>query len=234
MSVRKYKHLFFDLDHTLWDFDANARATLEQLHLDLKLPEKGVHDFDLFYKNYAAHNERLWEKYRNGHIKQDELRIKRMWLALLDFQIADEELSRQLSELFLQLMPNRTLIFPHTQEVLQYLTDQGYQLHLITNGFEDTQHRKLKNSGLHHYFNAIVTSEGSNSLKPQKEIFQYAMDKAGATVEESIMIGDSLDVDVLGAMNIGMDQVHVNFNGSPQGIKPTYTVTTLKQLEEIF
>jgi putative hydrolase of the HAD superfamily len=171
MQQGKYRHIFFDLDHTLWDFDANARATLEQLHLDLNLPAKGVHDFDLFYRKYLAHNEILWERYRNGSIKQDELRIKRMWLTLLDFRIADDELSRQLSELFLQLLPTRTILFPDTIEVLNYLSEKGYGLHLITNGFEHTQHSKLKSSGLHKFFEHVITSEGSNSLKPKKEIF---------------------------------------------------------------
>jgi putative hydrolase of the HAD superfamily len=230
----KYKHLFFDLDHTLWDFDANARATLEQLHLDLKLVDKGIHDFDLFYKNYLQHNEVLWKRYRNGQIRQDELRIKRMWLTLLDFQIADEDLSRQLNELFLQLLPTRTILFPDTKEVLQYLTDKGYKLHLITNGFELTQHAKLRHSGLAVFFKEVITSEGSESLKPQKEIFDYALNKTGAKVEESIMIGDTLDVDILGAMNAGMDQVHVNFNGSEQNIQPTYTIKTLLELKDIF
>ncbi len=228
----KYKHLFFDLDHTLWDFDANAKATLQQLHLDLKLVDKGIHDFDAFYKNYLEHNEKLWARYRNGYIKQEELRIKRMWLTLLDFRVADEELARQLSELFLQLLPTRTLIFPDTKEVLQYLTDKDYELHLITNGFELTQHSKLKGSGLDSFFKEIVTSESSNSLKPQKEIFEYALKKTGAKVNESIMIGDSIEVDIAGAMSVGMDQVHVNYNNAAQELKPTYTVTALNQMKE--
>ena len=148
----KYKHLFFDLDHTLWDFDANAKATLQQLHLDLNLVDKGIRDFDQFHKNYLQHNERLWARYRNGQIRQDELRIKRMWLTLLDFQIADEDLTRQLSELFLQLLPTRSILFPDTKEVLHYLTEKGYNLHLITNGFEKTQHAKLQHSGLSIFF----------------------------------------------------------------------------------
>ncbi|RYY63213.1 MAG: noncanonical pyrimidine nucleotidase, YjjG family, partial [Chitinophagaceae bacterium] len=135
MPQRKYRHLFFDLDHTLWDFDANARATLQQLHLDLKLPERGIADFDAFYDTYIAHNDKLWERYRKGYIRQEELRLKRMWLTLLDFKIADEALSRQLSELFLQLLPTRTLIFPDTKEVLSYLQEKGYGMHMITNGF---------------------------------------------------------------------------------------------------
>ena len=230
----KYQHLFFDLDHTLWDFDANARATLQQLHLHLKLVDKGIHDFDLFHKKYLQHNEKLWARYRAGQIKQDELRIKRMWLTLLDFQVADEDLTRQLSELFLQLLPTRTILFPDTKEVLHYLTGKGYQLYLITNGFEKTQHEKLSSSGLNIFFKEVITSEGANSLKPQKEIFDFALNKANATVEESIMIGDTLDVDILGAMNAGIDQVHVNFNNTPQDLRPTYTVTTLKELMNIF
>lgn len=229
----KYKHLFFDLDHTLWDFDANAKATLQQLHLDLNLVDKGIHDFDLFYKNYLEHNEKLWARYRSGYIKQEELRIKRMWLTLLDFQIADEELARQLSELFLQLLPTRTIVFPDTREVLEYLTGKGYQLHLITNGFELTQYSKLKSSGLNIFFKEVITSEGSNSLKPQKEIFDYALRKTGATIAESIMIGDSIEVDIAGAIAAGMDQVHVNYNDAEQSLQPTYTIKALRELKEL-
>lgn len=234
MKEKKYTHLFFDLDHTLWDFDANAKATLQKLHIDLKLPDRGIHDFDHFYRNYLAHNEKLWDRYRKGYIKQEELRLKRMWLTLLDFRIADEALSKQLSELFLQLLPTRTILFPDTMNVMHYLKNKNYQLHLITNGFEETQHSKLKSSGLHVFFKNVITSEGSNSLKPQREIFEYAMQKAGATTSESIMIGDNLEVDIAGAMSVGMDQVHVNFNGAAQDINPTYTITTLKELEKIF
>jgi len=194
--------------------------------------DKGIHDFDLFYKNYLEHNERLWARYRNGYIKQEELRIKRMWLTLLDFHIADEALAKQLSELFLQLLPTRTILFPDTKEVLQYLSDKDYHLHLITNGFELTQHSKLKSSGLDIFFKHVITSEGSNSLKPQKEIFDYALMKAGAKVEESLMIGDSIEVDIAGAIAAGMDQVHVNYNGAEQSLVPTYTITKLEQLKE--
>lgn len=230
----KYKNLFFDLDHTLWDFDANAKESLRQLHIDLKLAEKGIHDFDLFHRNYLLHNAKLWARYRHGQIKQEELRLKRMWLTLLDFQVADEHLARQLNELFLQLLPTRTLLFPDTIEVLEYLTAKNYKLHIITNGFEKTQHSKLESSGLRLYFKEVITSEGSNSLKPQKEIFDFALSRARALVEESIMIGDALDIDILGAKNAGMDQVHVNYNSEEQSFQPTYTITALRELKGIF
>lgn len=233
-----YRHLFFDLDHTLWDFEANSRQTLEQLYRELQLKDRGVHDFDLFHRNYLQHNDKLWDRYRNGYIKVDELRWKRMWLTLLDFRIADEALSRDMGIRFLELLPTRKLLFPHTLDILDYLTGKGYQLHLITNGFEKTQHGKLRSSGLDGYFREVITSEGSNSLKPHREIFEYAFRKTGALPEESIMIGDTIDVDILGAVNAGIDQVHVNHLNREvelvNGKKPTYTVFSLKELENIF
>jgi len=230
----KYRHLFFDLDHTLWDFEANAHATLKELHESLKLEERGIDDFDLFHKNYLVHNERLWTKYREGKIKQDELRLKRMSLALLDFKIADENLTKEMSTRFLDLLPTRTILFPYSKEILLYLKNKNYEIHLITNGFEKTQHSKLKYSGLTDFFKEVITSEGSNSLKPHKDIFDFALNKSGASKEESIMLGDSFEVDIVGAMNAGIDQVYINHLRLDPPIKPTYTVTSLKKLEEIF
>ncbi len=235
----KYKHLFFDLDHTLWDFEANSRLTLQELYDTLKLEAAGINDFDLFHKNYLAHNDKLWDRYRNGYIKVDELRWKRMWLTLLDFKIANEQLAREMGVLFLDLLPTRKLLFPHTIEILNYLKEKNYRLHLITNGFEKTQHSKLKSSGLDGYFMEVITSEGSNSLKPKREIFEYAFQKTGASLHESIMIGDTVEVDILGGMNAGIDQVHVNhLTKEPVPVMEnkfaTYTVYSLKELEGIF
>jgi len=230
----KYKHLFFDLDHTLWDFEANSKATLKELHDTMQLEARGVNNFDLFHKKYIAHNELLWERYRNGFIRQEELRIKRMILALLDFKIADEELAKELSARFLDLLPTRTILFPHAKEILKYLKEKGYELHLITNGFEKTQHNKLIYSGLSPFFKEVITSEGSGSLKPNKEIFQYALEKCCTKPSECVMIGDNIEVDIMGALNAGIDQVYVNHLGIAPEVKPTYTVGSLKELEEIF
>lgn len=234
----KYKHLFFDLDHTLWDFEANSRQTLLELYNAFQLTDRGIHDFDLFHRNYLLHNDKLWDRYRNGYIKVDELRWKRMWLTLLDFKLADEPLAREMGIRFLDLLPTRKLLFPYTIEILNYLQSKQYRIHLITNGFEKTQYGKLKSSGLDGYFEAVITSEGSNSLKPHKEIFEYAFQKTGAFPEESIMIGDTIEVDILGAVNAGIDQVHVNHLTKDielvNGQKPTYTVFSLKELESIF
>jgi len=237
-SAITYKHIFFDLDHTLWDFEANAKATLQHLYTTLDLATRGVDDFERFYRNYLLHNEKLWGRYRNGFIRQDELRIKRMRLSLLDFKITDEPLAETMSRAFLDLLPSRTLLFPHAIEILDYLSNKGYVLHLITNGFEKTQHSKLKYSGLTHYFNAVITSEASGSLKPKPEIFTYAFEKAGAMPAESVMIGDTLEVDILGARNAGIHQIHVNHISQEieplsDGSFPTHTVFSLLELKNI-
>lgn len=230
----KYKHLFFDLDHTLWDFDANAKSTLTDLYTLFELDKRVAAPFEDFYRKYLYHNEILWDKYHNGQITADDLKWKRMWRTLLDFKIGDEVLARQLSANFLEILPTKNILFPYTFEILDYLLDKKYVLHLITNGFEKTQWSKINNSGLAKYFTHMITSEISNSLKPKKEIFDYAMNKAGASLRESIMIGDNLDADIQGAINAGMDSVFVNHINATAHLQPTYTIYHLKELETIF
>lgn len=230
-----YKHLFFDLDHTLWDFNTNAKHALADVFTQLDILAKINVDFDTFYERYLVHNAHLWARYEKGFIGVDELKWKRMWRTLLDFKIADEALSKKLSAAFLEILPTKKEVFPHTFEILQHLRDEGYELHLITNGFEKTQWSKLKNCGLDKYFTHVITSEASNSLKPKKEIFQYAMDMANATIENSIMIGDNLNADIQGALDAGMHCIYVNHIDEDAGaVLPTYTITHLQQLEAIF
>ncbi|KYP15726.1 YjjG family noncanonical pyrimidine nucleotidase [Flavihumibacter sp. CACIAM 22H1] len=232
--MKHYSHLFFDLDHTLWDFEENARLTLEHIYKQLNLSTVGVSDFTYFHERYCYHNDKLWERYRKGFIKVDELRWKRMWHTLLDFKIGDEQLARELSAAFLAHLPFRNRLFPYAVELLTYLHNKGYSLHLITNGFESVQHAKLKNSGIDHFFGKVITSEGSNSLKPNREIFDYAFRVTGAVPETSIMIGDHLEADILGAKNAGMDQVFVNHIKITPSISPTYTVYGLEEMMALF
>jgi len=229
----KYRHVFFDLDHTLWDFDTNAREALEELYARLDLKSKGIDDFEKFYRHYLHHNNILWDRYHKGFITTEELKWKRMWRVLLEFKNGSEELAREMSEHFLEILPARRNVFPYTFEILDYLKAKNYQLHLITNGFEKTQWRKLKNSGLDKYFTEVITSEASNSIKPNKEIFEYAIQKTGARIEESIMIGDNLDADIVGAVNAGIDSVFVNHLKEEKQSPSTYTVYNLKELEGI-
>ena len=233
-TIMKYKHLFFDLDHTLWNYETNAKETFEQLYITNKLKEKGILDFDSFFKQYSKHNEELWKRYTSGTLKQEELRWKRFWLTLLDFKIADEILSKKMSVEFLDELPNRKNVFPYTIEILEYLTAKNYTLHLITNGFDSVQRIKLSNSNLTKYFKEIITSEKANSLKPNKEIFEFALNVSGASLQESIMIGDNIDADIKGAMKAGLDTMFVNYLYIKTDINPTYTIHHLKELEEIF
>ena len=228
-----YKDLFFDLDHTLWDFELNSKETMQELYSTHHIAALGITDFDAFFNIYTAHNHRLWDRYSKGFIKQEELRWKRIYLSLLDFKIANEQLSKEMSLEFLQILPTKKKLFPHTIEILNYLKDKNYKMHLITNGFESVQMQKIKNAEIAHYFTEVITSETSNSLKPNKEIFEFALKTANATLSESIMIGDNETADIQGGINIGMDTVFVNHLNVAPTIPATYTITHLKELAEL-
>ena len=229
-----YKDLFFDLDHTIWDFELNSKETLWDLHLKYELEAKGIHDFDVFYSQYSVHNHRLWDRYTKGFIKQEELRWKRIYLSLLDYKIADEALSKEMSVDYLDILPNKKNLFPYTIEILDYLKNKDYKMHLITNGFESVQFKKIKNSNIADYFIEVITSEASNSLKPNKEIFDYALKACNAKLETSIMIGDNESADIQGAINVGMDSIFVNHLQIQPTVPATHTITHLKELENIF
>jgi putative hydrolase of the HAD superfamily len=156
-----------------------------------------------------------------------------MWLALLDYRIADEALAKKMSAQFLELLPTKKNLFPYTLEILNYLQAKNYQLYLVTNGFENVQYNKIKNSNLQQYFQYVITSEASNSLKPNKEIFEYALQKANAVAKESVMIGDNLDADIQGGINAGIDTIFVNHLNVVPHIKATYEIKHLKELETI-
>lgn len=229
-----YAHIFFDLDHTLWDFETNSKETLQELFFTHKLAETVTPDFEGFYQKYFHHNKRLWHRYNHGFIRQEELKWKRMWHTLLEYKLGDEKLAKQLSDDYLQILPHKKALFPYTIEILDYLTQKNYKLHLITNGFEKIQSTKLENAAIANYFTQIITSEAAMSLKPHKEIFDFAMQKAGSKYSESIMAGDNLDADISGAMNVGMDTIFVNHIREETTLQPTHTIYHLKELEEIF
>jgi putative hydrolase of the HAD superfamily len=228
-----YQHLFFDLDHTLWDFETNSKETLQEMFSSHCLHESVTPDFTLFFKKYSYHNKKLWDRYHHGFITQEDLKWKRMWHTLLEFKLGDEKLSKQLSGEFLEILPTKNKLFPYTIEILKYLTQKQYKLHLITNGFNTVQWRKLDNSGIGHYFSSVITSELACCLKPNKDIFDFAIGKAGCCYKESIMLGDNLDADIQGAMNAGMDTVFVNHIKEETVLKPTHVIHHLQELEDI-
>ncbi|UAY56513.1 YjjG family noncanonical pyrimidine nucleotidase [Arachidicoccus terrestris] len=232
--MKTYQHLFFDLDHTIWDFEANAKDALRESYLYHELALSGIEPYENFYERYTYHNKRLWDRYTKGLIIQRELKWKRMFLTLLDFKIADEPLARSLSQDFLDRLPIRKKVFPYTFEILDYLKNKNYQLHLITNGFNRIQEQKLVHAGLQDYFEVMVTSEISGCLKPHAGIFEYAMEATGAQPDKSIMIGDNLVADIQGAANFGIDSVFTNHIEDTTAHVATYEVRHLRELEDIF
>ena len=230
----KYKHIFFDLDHTLWDFETNSKETLYDLYHELQLATMGVGEVEQFHSTYHHHNNIFWDRFRKGFISREDLRWKRMWRTLLDYKLANEPLAKQMSERYLEILPTKKNLFADTFEILDYLKAKNYPMHLITNGFEKTQMAKLDNSGIRPYFTHIITSEAAGIMKPHVAIFEFAMQQTGATATSSIMIGDTLDADIEGGNRAGIDTVFFNPNHDPvDKIIPTFTIHNLSELRKL-
>ena len=204
--MKRYRDLFFDLDHTLWDFEGNSRAVLRELHAELGLLEHGI-DADGFLEVYEEVNAQLWGKMESGAIDKGVLRVLRFRNSLLHFGLKDDRLARTMGEEYLLRCPERSGLNPGAGELLRDL--QGhYRMHIITNGFHEVQLRKLVASSIKEHFEVIVSSEQAGAAKPSARIFQHALRAAGATAEASMMIGDNAVADVRGAREAGLDQVH--------------------------
>ena len=230
--MKKYKHLFIDLDRTIWDFEKNAAETFHDIYTKYKLKERGVESLELFTKTYKTHNDLLWSYYRKGEILKEVLSVQRFEMTLNDFGINNLLLAKQIGDDYISISPLKTNLFPYSHESLAYLKNK-YTLHLITNGFEEVQQTKIDVSDLRKYFHKIITSEEAGAKKPEKQIFEFALKKANAKPEESIMIGDDLKVDILGAKAFGIDQIYVNFERIPHSEDVTFEIDSLKKLQEI-
>jgi putative hydrolase of the HAD superfamily len=227
--MKKYFHIFFDLDNTLWDFDRNSAEVLEELFHKYKLTELGVTSFELFFNKYRLRNEMLWEQYRLGKIDKITLRDTRFSLTFWDLGLDSELAPPQLSEEYIKISPTKNYLFPHAHEVLEYLYAK-YTLHIITNGFEEAQHIKLKSADLTKYFSNIIISEHTGFRKPDIRIFQYSAESANTTPDKCLMVGDGLIVDILGAQEAGWDAVYFNPLKTPHSEKPTYEISSLDSL----
>lgn len=224
-----YKHLFFDLDRTLWDFDKNSEQTLLDIFQKWFLFKNCNCSFDDFLKIYRETNHQLWEDYRQNKISKEFLNVERFRKTLELLKCEHFEIAQQLADYYVEQSPLKTLLFPDAEYVLQQLKNR-YQLHIITNGFEEIQFRKLKNAKLEHYFSTVITSEMAGCKKPDPEIFTFSLKLANSKPFESIMIGDDPEVDILGAENYGMDSVFVNFGNVKTEIKSTFEVKNLLEL----
>jgi putative hydrolase of the HAD superfamily len=205
----KYKHIFFDLDHTLWDFDKNAEETLYELFQKYELAQLGMQSADIFIETYTRNNHELWANYHLGHISKQQLRETRFKNTFIELGLSPDILPSDFEDDYLRICPTKTNLFPHAKEVLAYLYEK-YQLHLISNGFTESTGIKLSTTGLTPFFKTIIISEVIGINKPDKAIFEYAIHAAGALKNESLMIGDSLEADIRGAMNFGMDAIYFN------------------------
>lgn len=198
--------VFFDLDHTLWDFDKNSELTFETI-FNKNHP---TIETKVFIEKYVPINQECWKLYQYDKITHAELRYNRLKYSFdaLDYSISDEEIYTIAND-YIRFLPENNHLFDGTIEVLDYL-NQKYNLHIITNGFAEVQYKKINNSNLGSYFQTITNSEMAGVKKPNPIIFDYALDLAKAKKESSIMIGDSLDADVQGALDAGLDAIFFN------------------------
>lgn len=200
------KHIFFDLDHTLWDFEKNSEAALRILYKELELGNE-LRSFQSFHTAYKKINKELWYQYGTGRITKAELRVRRFNDTLLKFEIKNLPLAEKLAVGYVETSPYQTNLFPNTVETLKNLQNQGHEMHIITNGFKEIQDIKLTNSGIRDYFDVILCSEDVGKSKPAKEVFMVALERASAKNNESLMVGDNLHADVLGAERAGISAV---------------------------
>lgn len=195
------KTIFFDLDHTLWDYDTNARETLFEIYDDFQL-NRGFSSAEDFFQTYLVHNEKLWHLYNHGKINRDDIRERRFYQVIADAGIDDKKVAEDMSDQFMEVCPHKTAVMPGTYEILEHLKP-NYQMGIITNGFSDTQDIKMKKTGLDNFFEMIVTSESARARKPSAEIFNTALEESGAKAEEVVMIGDNRATDIGGALALG-------------------------------
>ncbi|MEM8508205.1 MAG: YjjG family noncanonical pyrimidine nucleotidase [Bacteroidota bacterium] len=201
--------VFFDLDHTLWDFEANSKLTFQ------KIFDKERIDIDLerFLQYYVPINLEYWKLYREEKVSKEELRYQRLRKSLdaTGVSLGDEQI-HTLAIAYIEYLSSFNHMIPGTLDILKYLKP-NYRLHIITNGFQEIQEKKLRNAGIRHYFQVVVNSEMAGVKKPNPRIFQLALEKANVAAQNAIMIGDNLEADILGAQRLGIHTLHLNVNG---------------------
>ena len=208
MVSKKYTHLFFDLDNTIWDFDSNSYEALYLALEKLHLLEMTGH-YDTFYKIYSEENDKVWNLYRQGLMPKKVLRVQR-------FEASFERNGTPLkigggvvNDAYLLEMVNQTKLIEGARKVLDYLHGR-YKIAIITNGFKEVQYDKIFKSKLSKYFSKVFISEEIGTPKPGKKIFEHALKSMNAPKKSTLMIGDSWEADILGAMNFGIDQIYFN------------------------
>lgn len=225
-----YKHLFFDLDHTLWDFDRNSNESLSELYETFRLADLGIASSEAFNQHFITINRQLWSDFDNNRLTHADIRQRRFRMVMDALGVTDYSVCDAMNEEYLRLLPRKAHLIESTMEVLDHVRDR-YQLHIITNGFDEIQALKMASSGLTDYFQHIITNQKADAKKPDRRIFEFALKVSDASLEESLMIGDNYEADVLGALGMGMDVVYYNPANLPvDGQAPTYEIKHLKEL----
>jgi putative hydrolase of the HAD superfamily len=222
-----YQHLFFDLDRTIWDYETNCRETLDDLH-DTYLQRAVEGDKDTFARIFRFENTLLWDAFTANKIDKDYLRQNRFLNTIRRLGLNDPELALTLEDAYLDVTPAKKRLLPGAVETLSELASR-YTLHIITNGFEDVQNFKLVNCGIREFFAEVITSDGAKARKPNREIFDYSLALAGATIENSVMIGDDVEVDIIGAQKAGWEAILLNSTGAKHDLD-IIEVATLPEL----
>jgi len=227
------KHLFFDLDNTLWDFDRNSKTVLQNLFRANNFEVRLGVDFEKFHSFYYEKNNELWHLYYFNKIKKEELRYKRFHDTFLNFGLNDLQLSKSIAEDYVNISPYSKHLMPGCIEVLEYL-GKDYDLHIITNGFKEVQNIKIDNCGLRNYFKQIIISEEHGLTKPHAEIFRLGERLAKTTAEKCMMIGDNWVSDIEGANGAGWKAVYFG-NQVPENhkIKNLNVITNLEELKKL-
>lgn len=212
-SGHAVKHIFFDLDHTLWDFEHNSAQAFSHIFKATNV----MVDLSQFLDTYRPINLHYWKQYREEKISKSFLRYSRLkdTFNALNYTVSDN-LINYLSEIYIENLANYNQLFTDAVGILDYLKPK-YQLHIITNGFEEIQVKKMRNSGILSYFQCITTSECAGVKKPNPKIFYHALNVANAKPENSLMIGDSLEADIHGAARVGMRTIHFNCHSEAIG-----------------
>ncbi len=225
----KIKHIFFDLDHTLWDFDKNSEVAFDRI---FKANHPNINT-QLFIEKYVPINQACWKLFQNDEITHHELRYNRLkhTFDTIDYEVTDAEIDTIAND-YLEFLPQSNLLFDGAIEILEYLVSK-YELHIITNGFAEVQAKKINNSNINQYFKSITNSEMAGVKKPNPKIFEHALQIANAKKSESIMIGDSLDADVQGAINFGIDAIYFNSNNENATID-VLEISNLLELKKYF
>lgn len=224
-----YKCIFFDLDHTLWDYETNSNETLKELYHHYALQHVGVSSVESFQQRFKEVNTQLWDLYDRGEIGSEVIRRERFKQILTYFNAYEEKLSQNLSAEYLECCPQKAALMPHATDVLDYLSGK-YNLTVVTNGFEEIQHMKLTAGNLHRYFDYVVTSQKAGYKKPAKEIFEFALRSNAVQAEETIMVGDNLITDIGGARNAAIDTTFYNPENLSHNETVKYEIKSLLEL----